>query len=410
MNIRFDFTRRRYANHRMGRRGSARFIAGAFGRRVSLWLAAGALVALAGCNRMETRSQNQMTSFSAKGVEASYFSVPENQLPRVQIVAAVRQKIERVLQLPGAVGYNLFRTTPVITPVGGPVTRILVVPGQMVTQGEPLLYVQSADFSQLRANYLKTRDAYQLAETNEKRSQDLYAHKAIAESALLQAQSARSQALADLQAAQQALQALGVAKPQQAAGSASAQFPVLAPIGGEVVERLVAPGQLLQAGSTQCFTVSDMSTVWVLVNVYQNDLSYVRAGEPATIETDSYPNPFHGRISYLAPALDPNTRTLAARIVTVNRGLELKKDMYVTVLLNAGSIPNALVVPVDAVLRTSDNHPFVYVQVGRDQFARRLVDTGQTQDNLIQITGGLRAGEKVVGNGSLFLQFANSLR
>ncbi|HVB97851.1 MAG TPA: efflux RND transporter periplasmic adaptor subunit, partial [Candidatus Dormibacteraeota bacterium] len=152
------------------------------------------------------------------------------------------------------------------------------------------------------------------------------------------------------------------------------------------------------------------STVWVLVNVYQNDLSYVRAGEPATIETDSYPNPFHGRISYLAPALDPNTRTLAARIVTVNRGLELKKDMYVTVLLNAGSIPNALVVPVDAVLRTSDNHPFVYVQVGRDQFARRLVDTGQTQDNLIQITGGLRAGEKVVGNGSLFLQFANSLR
>ncbi|HVB98158.1 MAG TPA: efflux RND transporter periplasmic adaptor subunit, partial [Candidatus Dormibacteraeota bacterium] len=273
MNIRFDFTRRRYANHRMGRRGSARFIAGAFGRRVSLWLAAGALVALAGCNRMETRSQNQMTSFSAKGVEASYFSVPENQLPRVQIVAAVRQKIERVLQLPGAVGYNLFRTTPVITPVGGPVTRILVVPGQTVTQGEPLLYVQSADFSQLRANYLKTRDAYQLAETNEKRSQDLYAHKAIAESALLQAQSARSQALADLQAAQQALQALGVAKPQQAAGSASAQFPVLAPIGGEVVERLVAPGQLLQAGSTQCFTVSDMSTVWVLVNVYQNDLS-----------------------------------------------------------------------------------------------------------------------------------------
>ncbi len=401
MNIHFDLTRPRLASRLSGRRALV-LAAGV--------LAAGALAVLAACNRMENHSENQMTSFSAKGVEAHYFSVPQNQLSHVQIATAARQKIERVLRLPGTVGYNLFRTTPVITPVGGPVTRILVVPGQMVKQGQPLLYVQSADYSQLRANYLKAQDAYRLAETNDKRAQDLYTHKAIAQSALLQAQSTHSQALADLQAAQQALQALGVADPQQAADASSGQFPVAAPIGGEVVERQVAPGQLLQSGSTQCFTISDMSTVWVLVNVYQNDLADVRAGQPATIETGSYPEPFHGRISYLAPALDPNTRTLAARIVTVNRGLELKKDMYVTVLLDAGAIPNALVVPVDAVLRTSDNHPFVYVQVGQDRFARRLVDIAQSQGAVVQITGGLHAGEKVVGNGSLFLQFANSLR
>ncbi|HVB33398.1 MAG TPA: efflux RND transporter periplasmic adaptor subunit [Patescibacteria group bacterium] len=378
--------------------------------RIALCLAVAALVAGAGCGREENHSENQMTSFSSQGVQAAYFSVPQNQLPRIQIVPAATEKMERVLRLPGTVGYNVFRTTPVITPVGGPVTRVLVVPGEVVKQGQPLLYVTSPDYSQLRANFLKTRDAYQLSETNDKRAQDLYAHKAIAESAMLQAQSARNEALADFQAAQQSLEALGITNPAQAAGNPSAQFPVLAPIGGEVVERLVAPGQLIQAGTTQCFTISDMNTVWVLVNVYQKDLSDVRVGEPATIETSSYPEPFHGRISYLAPALDPNTRTLAARVVTANRGLALKKDMYVTVLLDAGTIPNALAVPQDAVLRDAENHPFVYVQVAHDQFARRLVETGQTQGNSIQITTGLRAGEKVVGNGSLFLQFANSLR
>ena len=198
--------------------------------------------------------------------------------------------------------------------------------------------------------------------------------------------------------------------PDQAADSSSSQIPVLAPISGEVVERQAAPGQLLQAGATQCFTISDMHTVWVLVNVYQKDMPNVRVGESATIETDSYPENFHGRISYLAPALDPNSRTLSARIVTDNPRLELKKDMYVTALVDAGTIPNALVVPVAAVLRDSENHPFVYVQAGEDKFARRLVTIGQTHGGVIQILSGLAAGEKVVGDGSLFLQFANSLR
>jgi cobalt-zinc-cadmium efflux system membrane fusion protein len=378
--------------------------------RLGLALAALAIVGLAGCAREETKNENEMTSFSSQGVEASLFSVPKNQLPRIQIVPAATRKLDRVLRLPGTVGYNMFQTTPVISQVGGPVTRILAVPGQMVKQGQPLLYVESPDYSQLRANYLNARDAYRVAEINYKRSQDLYAHLAIAQRDLLSAESARNQAQTNLQAAQASLEALGIRNPQQAADSPSSQIPVLAPISGEVVERQAAPGQLLQAGATQCFTISDMHAVWVLVNVYQKDMPYVRVGESATIETDSYPETFHGRISYLAPALDPNSRTLSARIVTDNPRLELKKDMYVTALVDAGTIPNALVVPVAAVLRDSENHPFVYVQAGEDKFARRLVTIGQTRSGVIQILSGLSAGEKVVGDGSLFLQFANSLR
>jgi cobalt-zinc-cadmium efflux system membrane fusion protein len=175
-----------------------------------------------------------------------------------------------------------------------------------------------------------------------------------------------------------------------------------------VVERMVQPGQVIQAGSTQVFTISNMSTVWVIVNVYQNDLPYVHLGDPVTVQADALSRAFYGRISYIAPALDPDTRTLKVRIVTSNPGGILKKDMYVTAIVQAGTI-KTLTVPDDAVLRNDVNEPFVYVQSGPNQFSQRLVTIGHAENGQTQILSGLNEGEKVVGNGSLFLQFARSL-
>ena len=272
-----------------------------------------------------------------------------------------------------------------------------------------MLYVSSPDFAQLRSNYLKAHDAYSLAQANLERDQDLYAHHAVAQVDLLQAQSTRNQAMADMQASEQALQVIGISDPSHLAdGAASSKIPVLAPIAGEVVERMVQPGQVIQAGSTQVFTISNMSTVWVLVNVYQNDLSYIHLGDPVTVETDAFPNKFHGRISYIAPSLDADTRTLKVRIVTGNLHGMLKKDMYVTAIVQSGKT-QALTVPDDAVLRNDVNEPFVYVLSGTDQFSRRLVSIGQSNNGQTQILSGLKAGDRVAGNGSLFLQFARSL-
>src|ERR1019366_1176500 len=110
------------------------------------------------------------------------------------------------------------------------------------------------------------------------------------------------------------------------------EVPVLAPLTGEAVERLVSPGQLIQAGATQVFTISDLTSVWVLASVYERDLGAVQMGDPVTIQTDSYPQEFHGRISYIGAALDPTSHTLQVRIVTQNPGEKLKKDMYVTAI------------------------------------------------------------------------------
>jgi len=185
---------------------------------------------------------------------------------------------------------------------------------------------------------------------------------------------------------------------------------VIAPVGGEIVERLVGPGQLLQAGATQCFTISDTSTVWVLVNVYQSDLAFVHQGQDVEISTDTYPETFHGKISYIAPALDATTRTLQARIVTQNPGKKLKKDMYVTATVRAAPLRNVLTVPDDAVLRDSENEPFVYVLTAPAEFARRQVTLGESNHGRVQLKTGVKEGERVAANGSLFLQFMNSLQ
>jgi membrane fusion protein, heavy metal efflux system len=339
------------------------------------------------------------------------FTIPQDQMSHVQVLTVQPETLTRSLRLTGAVAYNSFRTTPVITQVSGPVSRVVVVPGQKVTQGEPMLYVASPDYSQLRTNYLKAKDAYALAQKANARAQDLYQHHAIAEQNVEQAQSAEVQASGDLVAAQAALKVMGVTDPDALVNAPpSFEVPVKAPIGGLVVEQDVSAGQLIQPGTTQCFMISDVSTVWVLVNVYQKDLPYVRVGDQVTIQTDTYPEVFHGRIAYVAASLDPNTRTLQARIETSNPGEKLKKDMYVVATVNAGSIQNAIALPDAAVLRDTENQPFVYAAASANQFGRHSVTLGESLNGKTEITSGLKPGDHVVGNGSLFLQFANSLQ
>ena len=385
-------------------------------QRPTLWVALLLIVlavitlAFAGCEG--SKSNAPANNYGAKDPNhPELFTLRPEQMSHVQVVTVQPTTLTRTLRLTGAVAYNGFRTTPVITQVSGPVSRVVVVPGEKVHRGQPMLYVASPDYSQLRTNYLKAKDAYSLAQKTYVRSQDLYQHHAIAVKDLEQAESAEVQAGGDLASAEAALKVMGVTDPDAVAKAPSSyEVPVRAPIGGEVVEQLVSAGQLLQPGNTQCFTISDTGTVWVLVNAYQKDLPYVRVGDTVTIQTDAYPDSFRGRISYIAASLDPNTRTLPARIETLNPGEKLKKDMYVTATVQAGKIQNAIAVPDSAVLRDSENEPFVYAEVSANQFGRRSVTLGESLQGQTQITAGVQPGDHVIGDGSLFLQFANSLQ
>jgi membrane fusion protein, heavy metal efflux system len=382
--------------------------------RVALGLAGTMALALGGCGSGPGERAGEMTSYSSKEAKSAtpqLFTIPEQQMSHVQVVTVEPVNLTRTLRLTGNVTYNAFLTTPVITQVGGPVSRILVVPGELVHKGQPMLEIASPDYSQMRAAYLKAKDIFRVADKNYARAQDLYAHNAIAERDLLQAESDRNQAKADLDASEEALRILGISNPEALEKAPSSpQIPLPAPISGVVVERDVSPGQLLQAGATQAFVISDMSSVWILANVYQNDLASVKVGDAVAVQTDSYPDTFHGKISFISPALDPNTRTLQARLQVENPGGKLKNNMYCVATVTAGVIQNAIAVPDAAVLRDDQNEPFVYVAAASNQFGRRGVVIGQSQAGRTQILKGLSPGEKVVGDGSLFLQFANSLQ
>jgi cobalt-zinc-cadmium efflux system membrane fusion protein len=380
--------------------------------RKGLWqltVVAAIILVFVGCNGPGSNAVSSNGATNSNNAEL--FAISQDQMSHVSVLTVQPTTLTRSLRLTGAVAYNSFRTTPVITQVSGPVSRVVVVPGQRVREGEPMLYVASPDYSQLRTNYLKAKDAYALAQMANARAHDLYQHHAIALQNVEQAESAEVQAGGDLAAAQAALKVIGVTDPDALLKAPpSFEVPVRAPIGGLVVEQDVSAGQLIQPGTTQCFMISDISTVWVLVNIYQKDLPYVRVGDSVAIQTDTYPEVFHGRISYVAASLDPSTRTLQARIETNNPDAKLKKDMYVVATVNAGTIPNAIALPDAAVLRDSENQPFVYAAASPNQFGRRSVTLGESLNGQTEITSGLKAGDRVVGNGSLFLQFANSLQ
>ena len=179
---------------------------------------------LTACSSNDRKRASQMTSFSANASTSAtpqLFTIPQDQMSHVQVVTVQPTTLTRTLRLTGAVAYNAFNTTPVITQVGGPVSRILVVPGQHVKAGQPMLDVSSPDYSQLLDAYLKAADSFRLADKNYVRAQDLYQHHAIAERDLEQAESDRNQAQADLNAADQGMKILGIKNPADLAKAPS---------------------------------------------------------------------------------------------------------------------------------------------------------------------------------------------
>ena len=360
-----------------------------------------ATVALAACS-------------SGAGAPESAATTPHN----VTLTAAQQQSIQLytvepstyrpMVETTGVVDYDQDRSAAVLAPFSGPVTQVLVSLGEKVKQGQPLASVTSPDFAAAVDGYRKAlaaaRAATQLAATDK----DLYAHHAISQRENAQAQSDAVGAQSDSNAARQALLALNV-DPQvvqaieQGRPVANVQGVIRAPMAGTVVQRSITPGQLLQAGSTACFTVADLSKVWVMAQVFDSDLASVQVGDGAEVETGATTLP--GKVANMSPEVDPDTRSVAARVVVDNPGDLLKKQMYVRVRISSAAPAHGLLVPVDAILRDDENLPFVYVQEADGSYARRPVTLGVRTGDRTQIAEGLQAGDKVVTAGGIFVRF-----
>jgi cobalt-zinc-cadmium efflux system membrane fusion protein len=347
------------------------------------------------------------------GRKDSSVALPAEQRERIGVVTVAPSSFHRVVQTTGTVVYDGDQATQILAPISGPVTQILVQPGVHVHRGQALAYVSSPDFAEAVADYRKARATAVNAQRVADLDAQLFKNDAIARRDLEQAQTDAISAAADRDASLQRLQALGVddatLKELQAGHAAEVVRGVIrSPIEGTLVERTITPGQLLEAGSTPCFTVADMSAMWVMANVFESDLASVHVGDAATVVTNASREPISGKVDNIAAFVDPSTKATAVRIVVPNRGGLLKKDMYVNVEIRSRDRTSGLLVPVSAVLRDEDNRPFVFIQDSAGRYERRSVELGSRMDERYEISKGLHPGDRVISQGGLFLQFAQS--
>lgn len=370
-----------------------------------------AVLALSSCTSKGASVQAEQPS----QVDATLFEVPANQMSQLKIAEVHKAFWSPMVRTTGTVDWDADHTTQAITQVNGPISRLLVDTGAAVTADQPLLYVASPDVATAVATYKKARNHLDYSKKTLDRSKDLLEHKVIAQKDLEAAEQDYNDANSEVENDLQALKIFGVTQleidqAQNQGVAINPQLAVRSPIAGVVVQKLVTPGLVIQAGTTACFTISDTSAVWVWGHIYDRDLESVRIGDMVELTNASIRQTFNGTVNYIGSLIDPATRTTPVRIVTRNTGGLLKKDMFLDAVIHTKSGRNVLAVPTSAILRTEDNLPFVYVEVQPGKFAQRLITIGVQQDNDTELTSGVTGGEKVVAEGALFLQFANSIQ
>jgi cobalt-zinc-cadmium efflux system membrane fusion protein len=372
-----------------------------------------AVLSMSSCG-VTQKASSTATNESAP-TEAALFQVPQNQLEHLKIVEVRKAVWSTVVRTTGTVDWDADHTTQAITQVNGPISRLLVDAGTPVVVDQPLLYVSSPDVSGAISTYKKARNHLDFAQRTLNRSKDLLDHKVIAQKDLEAAEQDYNDAGSEVENDLQALKIFGVTQneiddAQRQGVAINPQLAVRSPIAGVVVQKLVSPGLVIQAGVTACFVISDVSTVWVQGHIYDRDLESIRIGDPVEETNSSFQQTFHGMVSYIGAQIDPATRTTPVRIVTQNPQGWLKKDMFVDAVIRTKSSRSLLSVPTSAILRNDENLPFVYVEREPGKFAQRLVNVGAQQGDDTEITSGVQQGEKVVSEGSVFLQFANGIQ
>lgn len=315
------------------------------------------------------------------------------------VVAAAEHRSASQLVATGTVGPDISRTVPVISIATGRVLEIHARLGDAVKKGQLLLRVQSADMSSAFADYRKAVADEQLARTQFERTKQLYEKGAVALKDLEVAQDAEDKAKVDVENTAERLRVLGGSIDHP-----TAVVDIVAPISGVITDQQVTVAAGVQGlSSPNPFTISDLSNVWILCDVYENDLANVHVGETAEVHLNAYPEKiFTGRIGNVGPVLDPSLRTAKVRIEVRNPGL-MKLGMFVSATFHGQKQETHAAVPASSILHLHDRD-WVYVPAGEKKFRRVEVVAGSMLPSKMQeIVSGVQPGQQVVSN-ALVLQ------
>jgi cobalt-zinc-cadmium efflux system membrane fusion protein len=351
-------------------------------------------LALAGCSSGKANPQQEAPPKAevVPDFNANNFKVDNPQL--FPLATATEYKAAPALNVTGVVQPDIVRAVPVVSLASGRVVEIKARLGDMVQKGQLLLRVQSNDISGAYQNYIKAENDERLAHVQLDRAQTLYDKGAVAKSALETAETAENDAKADLTAATEQLRLLGIDREHP-----SGIVNIVAPISGVITEQQVTNSSGVQGLSgPNPFTISDLSYVWIICDVYENDLDAVKVGEYADIHLAAYPNQvFKGRIDNILPILDPNIRTAKVRVEVKNPGL-MRIGMFVTATFFGKQPETHALVAAAAILHLHDRD-WVYMPLGNGHFKRVEVVTGKIlSQNQQEVVKGLKPGDQVVSN------------
>lgn len=361
-------------------------------------VALGALLLIAGCGQKSTPTPP---------AGANVTLTPE-QKARIQLVTVQRGQYRREVDTSGTVDFDNNQSTQILAPFGGMVSRLIVEQGAEVKKGDALAAVLSPDFSAAVSAYRKALISAQSLRHLADLDKDLLAHEGVSQKEAEQAESDAVGAEADRDAALLGLQALNVdpkviADTQAGKPTARVEGIIRSPLPGTVVEKLVSPGQNIQANTTPVFTVADLTKVWVMAHVFDSDIGTIHQGDAAQVVGTG--QTLSGTVDNVGAEVDPNTRSVAVRVVVDNPGDFLKRQMYVQVKLLSRQAVTGTLVPVSAILRDEENLPFVYVTQADGSFARQHVTLGYRSGNQYDIPEGITPGQQVVADGGIFVQF-----
>jgi cobalt-zinc-cadmium efflux system membrane fusion protein len=344
---------------------------------------------------------------------ASNVALTEAQKKNIRIFAVEQSSFHKSVETNGIVDFDNDQATSVISPISGPVSRLLATPGEHVGRGQPLATVASPDYATAIGAYRTAIVAATAARRVANMDKDLLAHQGVSEREAAQAETDAVTAEANRAAALQTLASLNVDPAiirsiERGQPAANESGIIRAPIEGTVVERLITPGELLQAGTTQAFTIADLSRVWVMAQVFGSDIDNVTLGDNAQITMGGENKPVSGKVTNISTEVDTNTRSVTVRVAVDNPANLLKRQQYVRVSIQSRDASTGLLVPVSGILHDDENLPFVYVVQRNGTYARAHVTLGYRTGDRYVISDGLRAGQQIVADGGLFLQFMQS--
>ena len=329
--------------------------------------------------------------------------VDEKMLASIKVDAIAEHELTNDLAILGKVQFDEDRVARVLVPVAGQIVDLRVKVGDVVRKGERLCAISSRDAAAAVGEDLEAHRDLDLAEKNAAMTQDLFDHEAASRIALQQAQNDLAKARGRVARTDETLRVLGLREDLDGSGF-NGRMPVTSPIGGVVIERKVTEGQFVQPDVTPIMTLADLSTVWVLGDVFERDVRLVATGQTATIATAAYPGEiFFGTVNYISDSIDPASRTAKVRVSVGNAGNRLKPEMFASIALNVERHERAVSVPARAVI-TENAKTFVYVQTGPRQFVRRPVDVAQVSGDERRVVNGVRRGDRVVVDGALLLR------